>query len=337
MSGAALLRCGASAVDAPLLSAYHRAERTVTLGQASARPSAPSTLRTDPLSRDAVVAVEARSPMKPPSVWPRVATFVAVTYGISAVFMSMCISIGHITALGALGGMWSPFVGVLVTRIVFPDGRRRGSLAGLGWGWGRTRYQLASYAIPILYVGATYTVVWLARLGSLTDQAPGLVAKFVLTSTVQGLLLGSLFALGEEVGWQGFLVPQLFPVTGFTRTALLRGIIWSVWHFPLILGGIYGTTETPVWYRLVCFTVTMTGISFAFTWLRIRSGSLWTGVLMHSAHNTFIQGVFPGLTHDAGTMGWYVDEFGVLTAIAAVVVALLFWRKRALLAAETRG
>lgn len=271
------------------------------------------------------------------AIWTRVATFVAVTYAFSSIFMHMAVSRGEITVVAALGGMWSPFVGLLVTRLVFPDGRRRGSLAGLGWRWGKTRYELWSVAAPFIYVLGTYVVVWVAGLGNFTDAAPGTVARFVLRSAAGGLILGSVFAFGEEVGWQGFLVPQLFRVTGFTQTALLRGVIWSLWHFPLILGGIYGPQDTPVWYRLVCFTVTMTGISFAFAWLGLRSGSLWPGVFMHAMHNRFIQGTFPRLTEGGERISWYVDEMGALTALAAVVVALVFWRKRAEIDVEGAG
>lgn len=261
-------------------------------------------------------------------VWIRIATFVGVTYAFSSVFMYTAIVAGRITALTALGGMWSPFIGVLVTRLVFPDGRRRGSLTGLGWGWGRTRFQLWSIAIPVIYVGVTYVAVWLSGIGDVVDLPATRIGNFVLRYFLQGLLIGSFFALGEEVGWQGFLVPQLSKVTGFTGTALMRGAVWSVWHFPLILGGIYGTTDTPAWYRLVFFTITMTGVSFAFAWIGLKSGSLWTATLMHASHNAFIQTIFPGITDDAGRMDWFVDEFGAFTAAAAVLVAVFFWMKR---------
>jgi membrane protease YdiL (CAAX protease family) len=268
------------------------------------------------------------------AVWIRIATFVAVTYGFSAIFMSAAISSGEITAVSALGGMWSPLVGVFVTRLIFPDGRRRGSLSGLGWGWGRTGYQLLAVAVPILYVLASYTALWLAGIGRFASTTPSEFTFFVLRGVFRGLTLGSIFAFGEEVGWQGFLVPELRKVTSFTRAAFLRGVIWSVWHYPLIAGGVYGTTETPLWYRLVCFTVTMTAASFAFAWIRLRSGSLWTGVWMHASHNRFIQGIFPGLTVFGGAAAWYIDEMGVLTAAAAVLVAFVFWLRRGALSAS---
>ncbi len=72
----------------------------------------------------------------------------------------------------------------------------------------------------------------------------------------------------------------------------------------------------------------MTAVSFAFSWLRIKSGSLWTGVWMHAAHNIFIQSVYPGLTADGDHTMWFVDEFGAFSAAAAVIVAVFFWMKR---------
>lgn len=94
------------------------------------------------------------------------------------------------------------------------------------------------------------------------------------------------------------------------------------------IGGVYVTTETPLWYRLVCFTITLTAVSFAFSWLRIKSGSLWTGVWLHAAHNLHIQEVFPFLTVKFPSTVYLTDEFGAFSAVAAVIVAVVFWIKR---------
>lgn len=260
--------------------------------------------------------------------WLRIATFVAVTYAWSGIFMTMAIRAGEITLVSALGGMWSPFVGILVTRLVFPDGRRRGSLGGLGWRWGQTRWQVASWLLPALYVGIAHGAAWAFGFAGFTNAPPGEVGVWVLKRLAMGLTIGAALAFGEEVGWQGYLVPELYRLTDFTRTALGRGIIWSVWHFPLIVGGVYGTTATPLWYRLVCFTVTMTSVSFAFSWLRLRSGSLWTGVWLHASHNIFFQSIYPHLTVGGDWTPWILDEFGAFSAASAVLVALIFWSLR---------
>jgi membrane protease YdiL (CAAX protease family) len=59
-------------------------------------------------------------------------------------------------------------------------------------------------------------------------------------ATVLYVLLGGTFgvarslanALGEEIGWRGFLVPELSRKMSFTGTAILSGAVWSCWHYP---------------------------------------------------------------------------------------------------------
>ncbi len=57
----------------------------------------------------------------------------------------------------------------------------------------------------------------------------------------------------------------------------------------MILFANYNNSSAPAWFGLVCFTVLAVGISFPFAWLRLKSGSLWTAVILHAAHNVFIQ------------------------------------------------
>jgi len=71
----------------------------------------------------------------------------------------------------------------------------------------------------------------------------------------------------------------------------------------------------------------LTGVSFVFAWFRLKSGSLWTGMFLHASHNLFIQGL-PSLTTDKVITAYLIDEFGVVSAVVAVIVAFIFWTKR---------
>jgi uncharacterized protein len=138
--------------------------------------------------------------------------------------------------------------------------------------------------------------------------------------------------LGEEIGWRGFLVPELFKKMGFTGTALFSGIIWALWHYPVLIGADYNA-GTPAWYGLTCFTVMVLALSFIFAWLRLKSGSLWTAALLHASHNLYVQAIFTPLTHKSGSTAWFIDEFGLALPIVTIAFAIFFWSRRDELAA----
>ena len=79
---------------------------------------------------------------------------------------------------------------------------------------------------------------------------------------------------------------------------------------------------------MTCFIILVVSISFIFTWLRIKSGSLWTAVILHATHNKFIQGIFTPLTTDNGQTEYYVDEFGIIIPLVTLGFAFYYWNKR---------
>src|SRR5262249_25629330 len=122
-------------------------------------------------------------------------------------------------------------------------------------------------------------------------------------------------------------VPELYKCVGFTGTAVISGILWSVWHYPILIWGDYNA-GTPTWYGLTCFTVMVIAISFIFAWMRLKSGSLWTGALLHASHNLYVLSIFTALTRNPGRTAWYIDEFGAVLPLIAVFFAIYFWRRR---------
>jgi uncharacterized protein len=88
---------------------------------------------------------------------------------------------------------------------------------------------------------------------------------------------------------------------------------------------------------VTCFTIMVIAISFVFAWLRLRSGSLWTGVILHASHNLFVQSVFDTFTTDTGPTEYVTGEFGAALAIAAVGIAAIAWRARRAVEAAGRS
>jgi uncharacterized protein len=57
---------------------------------------------------------------------------------------------------------------------------------------------------------------------------------FVFAATIT-VVRGCATVLGEEIGWRGFLVPELAKRHGFAVTAIISGLVWAVWHYPIFL------------------------------------------------------------------------------------------------------
>ncbi len=234
----------------------------------------------------------------------QVLTYLIIVFAFSSFFYFLILhsgSLGNGRGMYVLGLMWCPaLAGMLTLRL---NGR---SISELGWKWGETKYQLRSWYIPLLYASIAYAIVWTFHLGafgnpdfydsldegdahwrtSLDFHRAGNRADWHLRfdSSVSS-------ALGEEIGWRGFLVPELSKTTSFTVTSLISGIVWSLWHYPILIYGDYNA-GTPTWYGLTCFTVMVISMSFVFAWMRLKSGSLWTGAILHGSHNLYIQGIF---------------------------------------------
>jgi CAAX protease family protein len=231
--------------------------------------------------------------------------------------------------------MWCPGLAALLVQLVLYR-----SLRGLGWGWGAGRYYVLAYLLPLAFCLPVYLLVWLLGLGDFNHEfveasrsrvglPPGLFANL-------GLILLALVAaptnmmvtLGEELGWRGFLVPRLRAVTSFTGTSLLTGLIWSAWHYPVIVAVLpLHRPHLPLWYATACFTVSVVAISVVYTWLRLRSGSVWPAALLHATSNAF-QGGFEALTKDTGMTSYLTFEYGVGFALVIPLIAFAFWRKR---------
>lgn len=255
--------------------------------------------------------------------------YLVLTFAFSAFFYWQIIAAGKMRMWPTAGLMWCPGIAALLTRLVLQR-----NLRGMGWGWGATRWQALSYLFPPVAGLVIYGLVWLTGIGGLREA--GLSSRLPLALPLPvtlgllatfGFLQGAVFALGEEIGWRGLLVPELATMSSYTNTALISGAVWAVYHYPLILFSNYNS-GTPRWYALLAFTWMVLAASFVFAWLRLRSGSLWTGVILHASHNLFIQAIFDPLTEDRGFTKYVTTEFGFGLALAYTLAAWYCWRKQ---------
>ena len=202
-----------------------------------------------------------------------------------------------ITVVSWALAMWGPGIGALVaTR--FADGRslRTLNLRRLG---PRRVYLWAWLLPPVLAVlaGLLTVAFGVARIDpGLTlirqsfEAVPGglpvapwvVVAAQILFSLTLAPLFNMIFALGEELGWRGFLLPQLEPL-GQWRAILLSGVVWGIWHAPAILQG-HNYPSAPLLGTLL-MVVTCVLLGTILSWLYLRTRSPWAPALAHGAFN----------------------------------------------------
>ena len=274
-------------------------------------------------------------------VWKKVGCFYALTMLFSGVFNAFVLHAGKMDAgnlLYVTGAMWSPALAAFATKKLFGE-----SIRDMPWAPGPSKYVWLGYLIPIAYAVPVYAAVWETGLGGFADSefvrrtaetfgwrnlspAVTLALFLVLTATL-GLVGKTSRALGEEIGWRGFLVPELSKVAGFGGISLISGAMWAVYHFPVLIFADYNA-GTPVWFGLGCFTIGVIAESFIYAWLTLRSGSLWPAALLHGSHNLWVQSILTPLTRDTGPTEYIIDEFGIGLVVTTVIAAFICWRKR---------
>ncbi|MES2292374.1 MAG: CPBP family intramembrane glutamic endopeptidase [Pseudomonadota bacterium] len=235
--------------------------------------------------------------------------------------------------------MWCPAIAAFLTLLI-----TRGNISTLGLSRFAPRYALIGYLIPLAYAAVAYIGVWSFGLGGFPSAkgiaelagrvgwhvtAPGafIPPYFLLVATT--FMLGAVSrALGEEIGWRGYLAPRMVARLGFTGGAILSGAIWASWHIPIMVFGNYNS-GTPFWFGFTCFASFVIASAVILTWVRLNSASVWPCAILHASHNVFIQTFFTPLTAPKGTITAYtIDEFGFATPLLVIVIAVYFWRRR---------
>ena len=161
------------------------------------------------------------------------------------------------------------------------------------------------------------------------DSSP---LRSALISAPVAILTASISAIGEEIGWRGFLWPLLRRRSGFWLCSLIIGAIWWANHVPLIIFGWYGDLA-----HLPAFTVAIVGITLFIGVITDRSRSVWPSVITHGAWNGLVATIF-AVTEGAEQVPAFtgsdelIGEFGWLAAGTILVVGVVaaLWHTRTL-------
>jgi membrane protease YdiL (CAAX protease family) len=230
--------------------------------------------------------------------------------------------------------MWTPAISAFIALFLF-----RERLSTLGWSLGRLRILIESYMLPIVVAVVAYGLVWLSGLAEFSvdsvvnyrwAQMLGLEIPVhplvgIAAKAFWGFVLFTVFIVGEEIGWSGYLVPRLLQVTSVPVASGVVGVYWTLWHAPAVFGGIYGQ-GAPLWTTMAGLSLVFVAVSLMRTVLVAKSGSLWTGTLLHLSHNTVVMGICYDLTSKTDLAKILVSESGLVTGLVYAVAAFAYWK-----------
>ena len=229
------------------------------------------------------------------------------------------------------------FLGIpVLLGLRFIAGREGMARVGLAWGPPRG-YVLYGVAFVSFYV---LQVVLNAMFGlgpahpapALPPSGPSpelLVVLAAVESVLLAPILAIMLAFGEEYGWRGYLPAELCKL-GRVRGVLAVGVIWGMWHWPLILmGWSYPGYPLVGLLLTVLFTI---GLAFALGYVVFKTGSILLAAYLH-ALNDQVTGflVFLGFKpfDPVFSFGVGIYALGLLALITVLILRDTLWRSRA--------
>jgi len=256
--------------------------------------------------------------------------FLSLTFGFTWSLNLFLLMSGGLNVGGLQIQMLIPAICAMVT-ITFVTKER---VRDFGIRLGRIKYYAWAFLIPIAVNGSAYLITHILGLARLDPSMPGLapllanapipIEQLIPIVLVQALFLGPLtglpFTFGEEFGWRAFLLSKLLPL-GRGRAIILHGVIWGVWHAPVIAMG-YNYPGYPL-IGPVLMVVSTIFLGTFLGWIYFASNSIVAPSLAHGAINQsasififFMVGLNPitgGVTGMPGLLLWGL-------------VALVLWR-----------
>ena len=243
--------------------------------------------------------------------------------------------------------MFCPLLAVLLVQKAFLH-----QPTGIGWKvQGKRRYWWMAWFAPAVFTvlgAALYFIVFPSRLDttgswlvsmygsewdahSLKTELGVTVRSYILQNGLLAVTLAPIInaipALGEEAGWRGYMMPRLKERFGLLNGRLLGGVVWGIWHWPLMLlvGYEYGTNYlgAPL-LGLVVWCVVCFALNTLLDWLYEKTGCIWVPAVAHGAFNA-IAALPQVLTNPADAYYNVLGPMPIGLIAALPLLALAVW------------
>src|SRR5699024_7502068 len=182
--------------------------------------------------------------------------------------------------------------------------------------------------VPGDLTGRTWAAELTRTLSAQGVEMPtGAAIALVLVSAAFGVLLTVVPALGEEIGWRGWLRRELAPL-GPWAAIVLGGVIWSLWHVPVTLIG-HDYPGQPRWAAVAMFVPVCIALNHLYSAITERAGgNPIPAAFAHATLNSTL-GLAIGVVATSGTpegLNWFLDTplgvtgIGLTSAVAFLIM-----------------
>ena len=243
------------------------------------------------------------------------------------------------TMFGSLSIMWYPAIANFATRAItkegFEDSYLRINMKG------NKKYYIIAALLPIV-MGALSGIVHVVMQPEgysfsrgITELGGGKMIAALLLSGVASCVSQFDRGFGEEFGWRAYLTPKLEKLMPSTLAITVNGVIWGLWHAPLIAKGYNFGTEVHPAIAVTMMCVSCVILSFILTWLTKRTGSVYPAALFHIVIDVFNTSMLSIFVFGIKDFDFESHEFRtaaimmcIVPLIAAVPAAIAMVRKK---------
>ena len=241
----------------------------------------------------------------------KAAVFIGLTYFVSYSLANLYLALGGKwvmpgSLIVALGYMFIPMgMAIVVQRVLYKEPIRE----PLGISFKFNRWFLVAWLLPpvvafatlgisLLFPGVQYTpemegmyerfqsLLTPEQVEQMRSQASSFPVHPVWIALLQGLVAGitvnAVAGFGEELGWRGLLQREL-GYLGFWKSSLVIGLVWGLWHAPIILQG-HNYPQHPV-EGVAMMTVFTLLLSPIFSYVRLKARSVIAAAILHGSLN----------------------------------------------------
>ena len=231
-------------------------------------------------------------------------------------------------------------IGLMVVIVLRAVGGKD-TFASVGMGGGKPMLWVLFGLGIILLAGLQTLLSWLFKMGTPVDLSallaqaastgmtkPVLMVVLTAQTVILGPFLGLLVTFGEEYGWRGYLQPAVTGL-GRARGVALVGIIWGIWHWPIIWLG-YNYPGHPYLGSLLMVLISV-GLAFLLGYAVLKAKGVWIAAFLHALVNqsfSYFMGVIYAPRDTAYSFGLGFPGLIVVALLIVLVLRDPVWKQK---------